>query len=97
MAALNPDAYIAERNLDRYESTGKIDLDYLAKLSADAVPALLRLPADKRDCVLAAHARLRTGPDDPWFDPNRARDRARRLLAAVPIGTCASAPRDPVT
>ncbi len=91
LAALNPDAYIAERNIDRYERTGKIDLDYLSRLSADAVPALVRrLPAGLRDCALAPHAALRTGSADPWFDPNRARDRARTLLADPSIGPCAS-------
>ena len=40
LAALNPDAYIARHNLDRFAETGKVDTAYLAGLSADAVPAL---------------------------------------------------------
>jgi hypothetical protein len=52
LALLNPDGYVAERNVERYLETGKIDWDYLATLSADAVPALERLPADVRHCVL---------------------------------------------
>ena len=38
IAAINPDAWIAQQNIDRYEQTGKLDPDYLATLSADAVP-----------------------------------------------------------
>ena len=39
---INPDALIAERNLARYQATGKLDVYYLITLSDDAVPALLR-------------------------------------------------------
>ena len=42
---LNPDAWIARQNLDRYEETGKVDWSYLAGLSDDAVPVLAELPA----------------------------------------------------
>jgi hypothetical protein len=55
-AVYNPDNRIAQANVDRYESTGKIDLGYLATLSPDATPALLDLPADLRPCVLGAIA-----------------------------------------
>ncbi|KAA0922398.1 DUF4173 domain-containing protein [Streptomyces apricus] len=37
---LSPDALIAERNVQRYEETGRFDLAYARGLSADAVPAL---------------------------------------------------------
>ena len=40
LAALNPDAWIAEHNLDRYDETGKVDWTYLQGLSDDAVPVL---------------------------------------------------------
>jgi hypothetical protein len=49
----NPDARIAERNIDRYLSTGRIDISYLASLSADAAPQLIRLPEPLRSCTLA--------------------------------------------
>jgi hypothetical protein len=39
--AINPDAFIARQNLDRYRDTGKIDTEYLGELSADAVPVLV--------------------------------------------------------
>jgi hypothetical protein len=53
LAALNPDQFIADRNVDRYLRSGKVDLDYLSTLSVDAVPALDRLPEPERSCVLS--------------------------------------------
>jgi len=41
----NLDARIATNNIERYERTGVIDLDYLRTLSADAAPVLLDLQA----------------------------------------------------
>jgi hypothetical protein len=88
LAALNPDAYIAERNVDRFERTGRIDLAYLATLSADAVPALDRLPASLRSCALRHIDRQLADTSDPWFDTNAARRAARSRLADHPIGHC---------
>jgi hypothetical protein len=56
LALLNPDGYVAERNVERYLETGRIDWSYLAGLSADAVPVLEQLPADVRHCVLGPAA-----------------------------------------
>lgn len=41
LALLNPDAWIAQHNLDRYQASGKLDWVYLQGLSADAVPVIL--------------------------------------------------------
>jgi hypothetical protein len=43
-AISNPDGRIADRNVDRYERTGRIDMSVLTNLSPDAAPALRRLP-----------------------------------------------------
>ncbi len=82
LAALNPDRFIADQNVTRYEETGRIDLEYLSSLSADAVPALYRLPAELQPCVLGHIARDLTaaGPDS-WNEWNLGRAEARRLLA----------------
>ena len=40
IAAVNPDDLIARHNIERYEQTGKIDVEFLATLSDDAVPVL---------------------------------------------------------
>ena len=37
---LNPDAFIARRNVERFEKTGKLDVRYLTWLSDEAVPAM---------------------------------------------------------
>ena len=53
LAAINPDAWVAGRNIDRYEATGKLDLRYLQDLSADATPVIAdRLPPEVSRCVL---------------------------------------------
>ncbi len=41
MNTINPDAFIARQNLERYQHTGKIDAQYLGRLSDDAVPVLV--------------------------------------------------------
>ena len=75
----SPDHRIAERNIDRWEETGRIDELYLRALSADAVPALVELPTLRRVRVTATlRDRLRTG--DPWSSANLSRSRARSLL-----------------
>jgi hypothetical protein len=52
LAGLNPDRFIADRNLDRSAATGRLDLAYLRTLSVDAVPALQRLPEPDRSCLI---------------------------------------------
>ncbi|MEA2139156.1 MAG: hypothetical protein QOG56_2306 [Solirubrobacteraceae bacterium] len=76
----DPDRRIAAHNLARYEATGRIDVGYLAQLSADAVPVLERLPARLRDDALAPQ-RERLARDDGFASANLARARARRALA----------------
>ena len=91
LAAVNPDAYIARHNVDRYERTGQIDTAYLATLSADAFPELDRLPAALRACALRDLApTLRAAPSDPWYDFNLDRSRARSALANHPVAPCRS-------
>lgn len=53
LAALNPDAYIARHNVERFEQTGRIDTYYLGGLSSDADAELGRLPEFERSCVQA--------------------------------------------
>jgi hypothetical protein len=77
LAAANPDQMIADYNI-RQDRT--IDLDYLATLSPDAVPALSALNQPERDCVLGRiELRLRDQPDD-WRGWNLGRERARTVL-----------------
>jgi Domain of unknown function (DUF4153) len=84
LALLNPDRFIAERNIDRYERIDRIDVDYLSRLSADAAPALDRLPSPLRECALARiGADLADHPDD-WRGTNLGRERARDIVAEHP-------------
>jgi hypothetical protein len=80
LAVLNPDGYVASRNVDRFAKTGQLDPSYLAGLSADAVPALLRLPVRQRSCLLEVHAARLELVTDHWYDGNLARRHARSLL-----------------
>jgi hypothetical protein len=81
VAAVGPDRFVADHNLDRYQQTGRIDTDYLARLSPDAVPALLRLPPALRGCPLAAIAQRLEQEPDGWRTWNLGRSRARALIA----------------
>jgi hypothetical protein len=86
-AAGNPDARIAERNVDRFVATGRLDAAHLGRLSADAAPAITRLPADRAGCV-QWRLRAALGASDGWAGANVARARARRLLASAGPARC---------
>ena len=74
----DPDRLVAERNVAHWRETGRIDVAYLAGLSADAVPALDRLPEPLRSRTLELPR------DEPWSSANLARGRARRILTERP-------------
>jgi hypothetical protein len=83
IAALNPDRYIAEQNAIRFADTNYIDLYYLEDLSADAVPALDRLPEPYRQCALYDLYRELTDSEssEQWRHWNLGRAQARAILA----------------
>jgi hypothetical protein len=84
---LQPDAFIARWNVERYATEARIDVDYLAGLSSDAVPALVELPADIGACVLEARGDRWTGEgEEPggWAAWNRSRARATDVLGSLP-------------
>ena len=88
LAGINPDAYIARHDVDRFHKTGTIDVSYLSHLSPDAVPVLMNLPTGLRGCAVAPiAARLERLPH-PWYDDNLGRRRARALLLATPVERC---------
>lgn len=72
----NPDARIAEHNIERYSRTGDVDLGYLQTLSADAVPALMELEHPRAGCVVESIIR-RAGETDPMWAFNLGRETAR--------------------
>jgi two-component system, OmpR family, sensor histidine kinase BaeS len=83
----NTDAWIVRHNIDRYATTGKIDIDYLTHdLSADATPALIaslpRLAPAYQTAVTTWLCEVNTKThrrDARWFEWNL---RASRELAA---------------
>jgi hypothetical protein len=79
LAAINPDGFVADRNVDRFTATGKLDVAYLQVLSTDAVPAVDRLPEPQRSCALSGIRRDDTG----WAGWNIGRARAKDILAAA--------------
>lgn len=84
LAAINPDAWVAGRNLDRYEATSKLDARYLQTLSADAAPVIAdRLPEDVARCVLQElpASSLRPEALDDLRAWNLGRSRAEAALA----------------
>jgi hypothetical protein len=82
-SAADPDARIADRNVERWRETGRIDVVYLATLSADAVPALTELPPRLRERALAGIA-ARLEDREPLTSANLSRRRARELLGVRP-------------
>jgi hypothetical protein len=86
LAWMNPDAYIARQNVARYDTTGRVDVQYLASLSSDAVPALQELPEPFRSCVLLQSQRQLE--PQPWYEFNLGRLRAERSLRAHPVAAC---------
>ncbi|MFI6107099.1 DUF4153 domain-containing protein [Streptomyces sp. NPDC051310] len=84
---MSPDALVAERNVQRYETTGKIDVGYLDGLSADAVPALDRLPEPLRSCALRIIEAELEGQDEPWYATSWGEHRARAVLAERAVST----------
>lgn len=86
LAAINPDAWVAGRNLDRYDATGKLDLRYLQTLSADAAPVVVeRLPEDVARCVLLTlpYESLREEAVEDARAWNLSRSRARDAVAGI--------------
>lgn len=87
---VSPDELIAERNVQRYEDTGRFDLDYARGLSADAVPALDKLPEPLRSCTLRFVAAELDERDAPWYATSWGEAKARRILDERPLSDRAS-------
>ncbi len=87
---VNIDAIIAQRNIDRYFRTGKIDFDYLQELSYDAIPELTRLSADsygdmaaKAEAVLLRDKQAELNSESPWQSYNFSKAKAKQMLSEI--------------
>ena len=83
---INIDGFIARKNIERYNETGKIDVYYLTSLSFEAVPYLLEL-RDKVDsnAKLAIEDNLKYRKEvldkqNSWTEFNFSKNRTRKLL-----------------
>lgn len=85
----NHQAWIANRNIDLFASTGKLDTVYLTRdLSADAIPTIVRrlpaLPEPAKSQLTQAIKLRRVRPHaDRWFEWNLGRARAREASASL--------------
>jgi hypothetical protein len=80
LAAINPDAWIAEHNLDRYADTGRVDWTYLRNLSADAVPVFEDRGETEIRCGLPRY----WSQDEDWLSWNLGRARASETVDEGP-------------
>lgn len=78
---VNPDGIVAARNVERFETTGALDLGYVQSLGVDAVPALAALPPGIRCWALQPIAEGLTS-SDPLLGWNLSRARARSVLGS---------------
>lgn len=84
---ISPDGLIAEQNVQRFEAreSAGIDIDYVKDLSADAVPALDRLPEPERSCALRIIQREVLHTDTPWYATSWGEARAKEILEKRPV------------
>ena len=85
--AINIDGFVARQNIARYNSTGKLDVQYLQVLSADAIPQVAKL-LDAKDAKLRGKVagllyqerqELLAHPS-AWQSSNLARSKALHIL-----------------
>ncbi|WP_281965190.1 DUF4153 domain-containing protein [Serinicoccus marinus] len=80
----NPEAWVAQRNIDRYAETGRLDVGYLQTLGADAVPTVREglagqtIPGladgdDLADCAVGWHPDVELDEDLLSWNLGRAR------------------------
>ncbi len=84
---INPDAFIARQNIDRFNDTGKLDFYYLRTLSDDAVPevaTLLDHPDEtiQKSAASVLHQQKYAANDKPtpWQSANIGRYRSDKIF-----------------
>ena len=92
LAVINPEGFIAQQNVERFQ---QIDFWYLRALGPDAAPALAKLPEPYRSCALSWMDRDLQANSEQWYSWNLSRAEARDLLATIQprptTKTCAAA------
>ncbi|MGN0064358.1 MAG: DUF4153 domain-containing protein, partial [Nocardioides sp.] len=92
LLVVNVDGWVAGRNIDRYEQTGKIDTYYLGQLSGDAAEVVLtRLPDDLAFCALSASSWSEGAHDGTgWTLGTRRGERAAASFLAGGPADCSN-------
>lgn len=85
LAVLDPERFIADRNIDRLAHGKMLDIHYLSRFSTDVVPSADRLPEPLRSCVVGPV--VRGISEDDWRDWNLSRSLARQTPVAAEGGT----------
>jgi hypothetical protein len=92
----NSQAWIVNRNVDRISTGGKFDAQYLATLSRDATPTLVKrlpeIPRPQRDTIEARLACRKVPGDRRWFEWNRSEQAAKAALATWDKPPCPAKP-----
>jgi hypothetical protein len=90
----NHEGWIASENIDRYRTTGKLDVVYITRdLSPNAIPVIVSklsaLPepvrTDLHDAILKRYGDARRVQQDQWFEWNLHRTQARAALSSLGI------------
>ncbi|EAQ00232.1 putative two-component system sensor kinase [Janibacter sp. HTCC2649] len=80
---MNPDGWVAQRNIDRFHETGRLDTHYLAGLGPDAIPIMLNgLDAKQAACVVNWNMERSADLDDDVLSWNLGRSRAFSAVEA---------------
>jgi hypothetical protein len=83
---LNIDGFIARKNIERYNETGKLDTRYLTSLSYEAVPYLLQLRDNSESDIkeiIDENLKYRKevlNEENSWTEFNFSKNRVRKLL-----------------
>src|SRR6266550_19276 len=90
----NHEGWIASENIDRYRTTGKLDVVYITRdLSPNAIPVVVsKLPAlpepvrtELHDAIVKRYGDGRRVQQNDWFEWNLHRTQAREALAGLGI------------
>jgi hypothetical protein len=91
----NSEAWVANRNIDRYLVSGTLDTAYLKTLSRDIVPVLARRTTELHDperAIVETDLRCRVGwqlqGEHAWFEWNFREARAKQAIQRFPGAPC---------
>jgi hypothetical protein len=88
LAAINPERYIAQQNINRFEAKRadpaylkQFDLGYLQFLTTDAINELMQLEEPYKSCALLRIKQQLDDMPEQWYSYNVSRAHARNVIA----------------